>query len=56
MRKRNDTYIAYYKCTRCGNDLTIPRQKGRIRGEGHIKDIWCQYCKEKQKFVEIEPY
>ena len=52
MRKRNGYFIVYYKCKYCGNEFTIPRQVSKMRGVGHIKDIWCPWCKEKRKFVE----
>lgn len=52
MRKRNDAFIVYYKCNCCGGELTIPRQKGRRRGVGHIKDLWCPWCKIDTKFIE----
>ena len=32
MRKRNDVYIAIYRCSCCGSEVTVPRQKGRKRG------------------------
>lgn len=56
IRKRNDVYIAIYRCSCCGSEVTVPRQKGRKRGVEHIKDLWCPYCKETRKFVEVEPY
>lgn len=53
MKKRNDLLIMYYRCCVCNKQITIPRQKGRLRGEGHIKDLWCPYCKVDSKFSEI---
>ena len=46
----------YYKCPTCSNMLSIPRQIGRQRGKGHKKDLWCPFCKEDKKFVEMSMY
>lgn len=53
LKKRKDGIIVYYRCKCCGKEVTIPRQKSRQRGIGHIKDLWCPWCKTKEKFVEI---
>ena len=56
MKKRNDIIIMYYKCNQCHHDVTVPRQNGRQRGEGHPKDMWCPFCKVPSKFMEIGQY
>ena len=56
MRKRKDIQIMYYKCCSCNGMTTVPRQKGRLRGVGHLKDMWCPFCGEEKKFVEIGMY
>ena len=56
MKRRNDSFIVYYRCNCCNGEVTVPRQKGRRRGEGHIKDLWCPYCKAAEKFVEVGMY
>lgn len=40
-------------CLECGNIFTIPRKKEKLRGNGHIKDLWCPICKSVNKHYEI---
>ena len=56
MRKRNDNIIMSYQCNHCGKKVTVPRQIGRQRGIGHIKDMWCPFCKADSKFREVGVY
>lgn len=56
MKKRNDAVISYYKCTGCEKVLIVPRQAGRMRERGHVKDLWCPFCKAEKKFVEMDVY
>jgi len=53
LKKRKDGIIVYYRCVYCGNEMTVPRRKSRKRGDGHIKDLWCPWCKVDAKFTEI---
>ena len=41
-------------CLECGNIFTIPRNKKERRSNGHIKDIWCPFCKNVSKHYEIQ--
>lgn len=43
---------SWLKCSECGGKFPVIRQRGRKRGIGHIKDLWCPYCKKETKFVE----
>mgnify|MGYP007056213182 CR=1 FL=1 len=56
MKKRNDLIIMYYRCDNCQNDVTVPRQTGRRRENGHVKDMWCPWCKVESKFIELGRY
>lgn len=40
-------------CPECGNTFPIMRNHGQHRKRGHIKDIWCPFCKTDRKFVEV---
>ena len=53
MKKRNDSFIVYYRCMKCSGEMSVPRQEGRKRGVGHVKDLWCPYCKADSKFSEV---
>lgn len=52
MKKRNDIYVSQLTCPKCGGRFPIPRKAGMKREKGHVKNIWCPYCKEDRKFVE----
>lgn len=53
MGLRKQPYIiSELTCPECGKIFPIPRWKGAKRSHGHIKDIWCPYCKGIKKFVE----
>ena len=41
-------------CLECGNIFTIPRRRRKHRSDGHIKDLWCPFCKNVNKHYEIQ--
>lgn len=51
MRARS-YFVSILKCSVCGNTMYVPRKKDEKRGVGHIKTMYCPYCKKKQDFVE----
>lgn len=53
MRKRQCMNLSTFICPECGKTFPIMRNHGRQRERGHIKDIWCPYCQQTQKFLEI---
>lgn len=40
-------------CPHCGEIVSIQRRKHRTKTIGHIKDMYCPYCKKDRKFIEI---
>ena len=40
-------------CPVCGNTFPIMRNHGQHRERGHIKDVWCPFCKVDRKFQEV---
>lgn len=52
--KRRNYVISYFICENCNMSFPLPRLKSRQRENGHIKDIWCPYCKGESKFLEIK--
>ncbi len=38
--------ISNCMCPQCRNKFPIPRKANRSREKGHIKNIWCPFCKE----------
>ena len=44
--------ISKFCCPDCGNKMFVSRSNGKQCRNGHIKDIWCPYCKTIKKMVE----
>lgn len=53
MRKQRFMDLSMMICPECGKSFPIMRNHGQHRERGHIKDIWCPFCKEDRKFMEI---
>ena len=51
--KRNNYVTSNFICGECGSIVPLPRNHGRQREYGHVKDIWCPGCKREMKFREI---
>lgn len=44
-------------CTQCGRkNIPIPRNKGSEREPGHLKRMYCIYCKKEVNMIEIRPF
>lgn len=42
-------------CTRCGKEgIPIPRMQGQERKAGHLKKLYCIYCREELNHAEIK--
>ena len=49
--------ISKMYCTKCGKEgISIPRKNGKYREAGHLKSLYCIYCKETRNHVEIKPF
>ena len=46
--------ISNFKCPECGNYIPLPRNKAKPREKGHIKDLFCPWCKKIQKTIEYK--
>jgi len=56
MNTRNIVFSDFY-CTKCGNKvLSLPRQKGKERLAGHLKNLYCPFCKEEHNCCEIKQF
>lgn len=51
MRKRNVTERRF-KCPECKAIMTAYKSSARRTAEGHIKHMWCPWCKKEQPFVQ----
>lgn len=53
MRNRKISISDFY-CTQCGHKtLPIPRRDGQGREPGHLKNLYCPFCKMEQNCVEV---
>ena len=49
--------ISDFYCTRCGRKgIPIPRSVGKEREGGHLKKLYCIYCKKETNMVEIRGF
>jgi hypothetical protein len=51
--KRQEYTISYFVCPGCNNLFPIPRKKSRKRNKGHIKNLYCVFCGEIVKTMEV---
>ncbi len=50
---QNKTFLTDLVCTGCGNVAQIRRKSKRLKGVGHIKDLWCYKCEMVTKHFEV---
>lgn len=58
MRKIRESnyYISDFYCTECGNQgIPLARTLWQQREAGHLKKLYCSYCRKETNFVEIRP-
>lgn len=53
MRRIRGCVISNFICPVCGTVIPLPRNHGRLRANGHIKDIFCPKCNSVKKFKEV---
>ena len=54
MIKRKGKVSNFY-CTFCGQKgMPVVRQKGKEREDGHLKKLYCVYCKQERNMVEVK--
>ena len=50
-----NTTISDMYCTQCGRkNIPVPRKVGQEREPGHLKRMYCIYCKKKVNMVEVK--
>lgn len=55
MSKKKIQTSDFY-CTKCGNKgIPIIRMNGKYKEPGHLKKLYCVYCKEETNHCEIRP-
>ena len=56
MRKQRFMDQSTLVCPVCHNTFPIMRNHGQHRKRGHIKDLWCPFCKAERKMVEARDF
>ena len=51
--RRKQFSISYFLCPKCDNVFPLPRPKSRMRELGHIKTLYCVFCNDMVKTIEI---
>lgn len=55
MSKHYKTSQSRFFCTGCGREgISIHRKKGQERKGGHLKKLYCLFCKDEVNHVEIK--
>ena len=54
MKYRKNYSISNLVCPDCSCSFPIPRRKGSERERGHIKDLYCPFCKKETKMTEYK--
>ena len=55
-RQKKVDFSSFY-CTNCGNQVySLPRLCSKLREPGHLKNLYCIYCKEEHNCVEVRQF
>jgi hypothetical protein len=50
-------FVSDFYCTQCGKfTYPLPRKKSNQKEAGHLKSLYCIYCKKEINCVEIRPF
>lgn len=58
MTKKGSLAKSIVVCPDCNKPYTVYRthRKGRNYKEGHVKDLWCFFCKAEKKFIQLSSH
>ena len=51
--KKRDVTERRFKCTECNTVMTAYKSSARRTVEGHIKTMYCPWCKANRQFVQF---
>ena len=51
--KKRDVTERRFKCTECNAVMTAYKSSARCTAEGHIKTMYCPWCKADRQFVQF---
>lgn len=53
MKKRSFD-MRTFRCPECGGTAKAAKRADRRTGPGHIKTMWCPWCRDMRDMVQIE--
>ncbi len=53
-KKNNDFTLSKMYCCKCGHEgINIPRKTNSYREAGHLKKLYCIFCKQEWNHAEV---
>lgn len=57
MSKNKQIIISEFYCTNCGRrGIPLARKIGQVREAGHLKRLYCPYCRREVNHAEVRPF
>lgn len=52
--KRQPVFERWFKCPKCSALLSAYKSAAKKTAAGHIKTMWCPWCKKERDFIQIK--
>jgi len=52
MRRPTNVFKTWLRCSRCNRRVVIQRSARKRKKKGHVKTMWCPWCKGVRQFIE----
>lgn len=53
---RKNTTRRTFKCDKCGYVAIAYKKSSRRTSVGHLKNMYCPFCKDTHNFIQISDY
>ena len=53
MVKMKNIVISTCVCPKCNGEMFVPRKLNKTRNKGHLKKLWCPFCKKIRNMMEF---
>lgn len=50
--KKRAFEMRLFRCPECERTIKAAKTKGRMTAAGHIKTMYCPFCKEERDFIQ----
>ena len=54
MSKKHNYSVRVFQCPECNNKMYAPKGRSHCSPRGHIKTMFCPYCKCDRDFIQID--